>query len=73
MTDIQGRNWNRHGAGKCTVAANSGLRKRMRASRRGLLPDDVLQKIDLASSQKALMRHKWYRKKMEALLGAVES
>ncbi len=62
-----------HGTGRCIIAENSSLRKRMRAARRGLLPDDVLQKIDLATSQKALMRHKWYRKKMEALLGAVAS
>lgn len=73
MSDIQGRNWRRHGAGRCTVAPNSSLRKRMRAARRGLIPDDVLQKIDLATSQKALMRHKWYRKKMEALLGELSA
>ena len=62
-----------HGTGRCIIAANSSFRKRMRAARRGMLPAEVLQKIGLATSQKALMRHRWYRKKMEALLGAVAS
>mgnify|MGYP001576190965 CR=1 FL=1 len=59
--------------GPCVIASNSGLRKRMRAARRGLLPAEDLQKIELATSQKALMRHKWYRKKMAALLGELSA
>jgi len=72
MSDIQGKNWRRYNRGVCTIAVNSSLRKRMRAARRGLLPSEVLQKIALAMSQKALMRHKWYKKKMQALLGALQ-
>lgn len=61
------------GTGRCIIAANSSLRKRMRAARRGLLPSEVLQKIALAQSPKALARHKWYRKKMQALLGELSA
>lgn len=55
-----------HGTGRCTIAANSSLRKRMRAARRGLFPVTVPDK-------RAMMRHKWYKKKMQALLGELSA
>ncbi len=67
MSDIQLRNWRRHGRGRCIIAANSSLRKRMRAARRGI------GAIPFVPSEKELMRHKWYRKKMEALLGELSA
>lgn len=71
MSDIQGRNWRRYGAGRCTIVANSSLRKRMRAARRGII-------TPLVPSEQELMRHKWYQKKkywdkMRALYGELST
>lgn len=42
--------------GRCTIGDYSGLRKRMRAMRRGIIPVPVI-------TEKMLMRHAWYRRK----------
>lgn len=46
------------------LGKDSSLRKLMRAARRSLLPDENLRAIRDASTEKALKRHPWYRKKL---------
>lgn len=48
--------------GRVRIFPHSGLRKRMRAAARGLLPDEVLVKLDAAIESAArAQRHKWQK------------
>lgn len=49
--------------GKVRILENSGLRKRMRAARRGMLPPETEGAIADCLTEKALARHPWYRRK----------
>lgn len=53
MTDIQARNRRRHGKGGVRIGADSGLRKLMRAARRGTIPSERMFKIEQAMQRAA--------------------
>lgn len=52
--------------GKLRLGVFSSIRKLMRAAQRGSLPAEYLRAMKDASSERALMRHAWYRKKKQA-------
>lgn len=56
----------RPGHGPVTLGPFSSFRKLKRAFRRGLRPPEYLRAMKNAGSEKALMRHPWYRKRKVA-------